>query len=64
MPNLDPNDERTLVIIKPDGIQRSLVGEIIHRYERTGLKLLAIKMVILLRKWLSSTIMGWGRMSG
>lgn len=38
--------ERTLVIIKPDGIQRSLVGEIMRRYERTGLKLVAAKMVI------------------
>lgn len=37
--------EKTLVIIKPDGIQRSLVGEIIKRYERVGLKLLALKMV-------------------
>jgi nucleoside-diphosphate kinase len=38
--------ERTLVIIKPDGIQRSLIGEIIGRYERTGLKMVAAKMVI------------------
>lgn len=38
--------ERTLVIIKPDGIQRSLMGEIIGRYERVGLKLVAMKMVI------------------
>ncbi|MEI6059051.1 MAG: nucleoside-diphosphate kinase [archaeon] len=38
--------EKTLVIIKPDGIQRSLVGEIIKRYERTGLKLIAMKMVM------------------
>lgn len=38
--------ERSLVIIKPDGVQRSLVGEIIKRYEQTGLKLVAIKMVI------------------
>jgi len=38
--------EKTLVLIKPDGLQRSLVGEIIHRYERTGLKLVALKMVI------------------
>lgn len=37
--------ERTLVIIKPDGIQRSLMGEIIQRMERVGLKLVAIKMV-------------------
>ena len=41
-----PKYEKTLVIVKPDGIQRSLIGEIIRRYERTGLKLLALKMVI------------------
>lgn len=41
-----PKQEKTLVIIKPDGIQRSLIGEIIRRYERTGLKLLSLKMVI------------------
>ncbi|MEK7557949.1 MAG: nucleoside-diphosphate kinase [Patescibacteria group bacterium] len=41
-----PKNEQTLVIIKPDGIQRCLIGEIIRRYERTGLKLKAIKMVI------------------
>ncbi len=40
------NKERTLVIIKPDGVQRSLIGEIIKRYERVGLKLIAIKMLI------------------
>lgn len=38
--------ERTLVIIKPDGVQRSLVGEIIKRYEQVGLKLIGLKMVI------------------
>lgn len=41
-----PREEKTLVIIKPDGIQRSLVGEIVRRYERTGLKLIAMKMLI------------------
>lgn len=41
-----PKKERTLVIIKPDGIQRSLMGEIIKRYERLGLKLVAIKMMV------------------
>ena len=35
--------EKTLVIIKPDGVQRSLVGDIIQRIERTGLKLVAMK---------------------
>jgi nucleoside-diphosphate kinase len=39
-------DERTLIVIKPDGIQRSLIGEIIKRYERAGLKLVGIKMFI------------------
>lgn len=38
--------ERTLVVIKPDAIQRSLIGEIIKRYERTGLKLVAMKMFV------------------
>lgn len=38
--------ERTLVIIKPDGIQRTLIGEIIKRYERTGLKLCAMKLLV------------------
>jgi nucleoside-diphosphate kinase len=38
--------ERSLVLIKPDGVQRSLVGEIIRRYERTGLKLVALKFFI------------------
>ena len=37
--------EQTFVILKPDTIQRSLVGEIINRLERTGLKLVALKML-------------------
>lgn len=40
-----PSKEKTLVIIKPDGIQRNLIGEIISRYERIGLKLIAVKMM-------------------
>lgn len=39
-------EERTFVIIKPDGIQRTLIGEIIKRYERIGLKLVALKMLV------------------
>jgi len=39
-------EERTLVLIKPDGIQRGLIGEIIKRYERTGLKLSALKFFV------------------
>lgn len=41
-----PKFERTLVIIKPDGVQRTLIGEIIARYERMGLKLVAMKMLV------------------
>ncbi|HUY62552.1 MAG TPA: nucleoside-diphosphate kinase [Candidatus Paceibacterota bacterium] len=41
-----PKKERTLVIIKPDGIQRSLIGEIVKRYERTGFKLVGMKMLV------------------
>ncbi len=41
-----PKNERTLVIVKPDGVQRSLIGEIVRRYEQSGLKLVAIKMLI------------------
>jgi len=37
--------ERTLVIIKPDGVQRGLIGEIISRLERRGLKIVAMKMI-------------------
>lgn len=39
-------EERTLVVIKPDGIQRSLLGEIIGRFERIGLKVVAMKMFV------------------
>lgn len=41
-----PKYEQTLVIIKPDAIQRNLIGEIIGRYEKVGLKLVAMKMFV------------------
>jgi len=37
--------ERTLVLIKPDGVQRQLVGRALARYEERGLKLVALKLV-------------------
>jgi len=37
--------ERTLVLIKPDGVQRGLIGEIIARLERRGLKLVGMKLM-------------------
>jgi nucleoside-diphosphate kinase len=41
-----PRHERTLLIIKPDGIQRGLIGEVIGRFERVGLKVVAMKMMM------------------
>jgi nucleoside-diphosphate kinase len=40
-----PNQERTLVLIKPDGVKRGLVGEAIKRFEQRGLKIIALKMM-------------------
>ena len=39
--------QQTAVLVKPDGVQRGLIGEIIHRFERKGLKLASIKMISL-----------------
>lgn len=39
--------EKSLVLVKPDGIQRGLIGEIISRFERKGLKLIGVKMMSL-----------------
>lgn len=39
------NKERTFIMIKPDGVQRGLVGKIIQRFEEKGFKLVAMKMV-------------------
>ena len=41
-----PSKERTFVIIKPDGIQRGLAGDIINRFEKIGLKIVAMKMIM------------------
>ncbi|RJR10325.1 nucleoside-diphosphate kinase [Candidatus Parcubacteria bacterium] len=37
--------ERSLVLLKPDAVNRGLIGEIIHRFERTGLKIAGLKLV-------------------
>lgn len=39
------NNERTFIMVKPDGVQRGLVGDIIKRFEQKGFKLVALKMV-------------------
>ncbi|MCX6754644.1 MAG: nucleoside-diphosphate kinase [Candidatus Nomurabacteria bacterium] len=42
---MEPVHEKTLIIIKPDAVQRNLVGEIISRIEKKGLKIIGIKMM-------------------
>jgi len=38
---------RTAVLVKPDGLQRGLIGEIINRFEKKGLKLVGLKMILM-----------------
>ena len=40
-----PKEEKTVVIIKPDGVKRGLIGEIISRIERRGLKIISLEMI-------------------
>merc|ERR1711944_381283 len=40
---MSPIEERTFIMVKPDGVQRGLVGEIIKRFEQRGFKLVAMK---------------------
>ena len=42
--------ERTLSIIKPDGVSRGLIGEVIRRFEKNGIRIAAIKMIHMTRK--------------
>ena len=42
--------ERTLVLIKPDGVQRLLVGRLLERYEQRGLKLVGLKLMVASRE--------------
>jgi len=46
MANAHPKKERSFVIVKPDGVQRGLMGEIVRRIERTGLKISAMKFLV------------------
>lgn len=60
--------EQTLVLIKPDGVKRGLIGEIISRFEKVGLKIVALKMTtpnddLLLKHYKSNeetTLKRWG----
>jgi nucleoside-diphosphate kinase len=42
--------ERTLVLVKPDGVRRGLIGEVISRFERKGFKIVALKMLKMSRE--------------
>ena len=39
------SNEKTLVLVKPDGVQRGLIGDVIGRLEKTGLKIVGIKFI-------------------
>jgi len=47
---LRPKEEQSIVLIKPDGVKRGLIGEIISRFEKAGLRMAACKMVWVDRK--------------
>ena len=42
---MDDHEERTFIMVKPDGVQRALIGDIVKRFEQKGFKLVAIKFV-------------------
>ena len=42
---MQPKEEKTVILIKPDGVKRGLIGEVIHRIEQRGLKIIALKML-------------------
>ena len=44
MTNKNPKEERTYVMIKPDGVKKGLIGEVIKRFEQRDLKIVALEM--------------------
>ena len=53
-----PKEERTILIIKPDGVKRGLIGEALHRMEQRGLKIIALKMVTPKAAWVKGFFPG------
>lgn len=47
---MNPKEEKTVVLVKPDGVKRGLVGEVIRRFESRGLKIIALKMIVASRE--------------
>ena len=39
--------ERTLILVKPDGVRRGLIGEVVSRFERLGFRILELKMMVI-----------------
>jgi nucleoside-diphosphate kinase len=54
--------QKTLVVLKPDSVGRSLVGEIISRFERAGLHIIGMKMVKPTAEFLESHYEGIGKL--
>ncbi len=50
----DPLRERSVVLVKPDGVRRGLIGSILNRFEKAGLKIISMRMV---RENLQSIVM-------
>src|SRR3989338_4180802 len=53
-----PMEERTILIVKPDGVKRGLIGETFHRVEQRGLKVVAVKMVTPRAEWVKGFFPG------
>ena len=53
MLKLSTSMEQTVVLIKPDGVKKGIVGQVLSRFERVGLKLIAVKMI-----WVDKTFVG------
>jgi len=47
---MSPQEEKTVVLIKPDGVKRGLIGEVMKRFESRGLKIIAMKMIVASRE--------------
>ncbi|MFA5075820.1 MAG: nucleoside-diphosphate kinase [Patescibacteria group bacterium] len=43
---ISPREEKTVLLVKPDGVKRGLIGDILHRIEQRGLKIIALKMLV------------------
>jgi len=50
VPDSEPDNERSLVLVKPDGVRRALIGEVINRIEAKGLRVVALQMRTLARE--------------